>query len=201
MPKQTWLGVKDGVEGAAEAASLGLALLRKTKQNTWAELAAAMDAADPQVVRAFTTVSLTGRQLGLLDGEQLILQALRVSPAAIPAICPVCGYWVLADSAAPPSSCLVTRGCSGKPAKVVAATARDTAPDDSVDAPVDEPAAAEQDLDAQPEADGYAEVLEPWDNELPGPDPADFEDFDDADFTAVPTRPAPSPAVDEDPFA
>lgn len=115
------LKTKPEYEGLAEAVSLGIALLKKAKQNTWPELVTAMGSNNLLVIKAFKAVDLTDAQLDTINMWQPVLSLVKVNPAVIPVICPVCEHYVLtADSA--PSRCMVTAGCEGKPFKVAAAT-------------------------------------------------------------------------------
>jgi hypothetical protein len=115
------LKTKPEYDGLAEAVSLGIALLKKAKQNTWPELIEAMGAGNLLVIKAFKAVDLTDPQLDTINLWQPVLNLVKVNPAVIPVICPVCEHYVLtADTA--PSRCMVTAGCEGKPFKVAAAT-------------------------------------------------------------------------------
>lgn len=116
----TGLAIKDEYQGLAAAASLGITVLKRCKQNTWAELTAAMEAADPVVVKAFKGIDLTEEQLNLIGIHQPELGLLRIAPPVIPVICPACGRYILTSDTAS-TRCLVTPGCAGKPAKVAAA--------------------------------------------------------------------------------
>jgi predicted Zn-ribbon and HTH transcriptional regulator len=106
----------------AQAVSLGIAVLKKAKKNTWDELAEAMATDDPVLVKAFKALDLTSEQLALISEYQKVLGLVRIAPPVIPAVCPACGYFVLTNDTAP-SKCQVTASCTGKPAKVAAATA------------------------------------------------------------------------------
>lgn len=119
------LKTKPEYKGLAEAVSLGIALLKKAKQNTWPALVSAIGESDPLVVKAFKAVELTEAQQETVNLWQPVLNLVQVSPAVIPVICPKCGHYVLTGDTAP-SRCMVTAGCEGKPFKVAAATA-DTA--------------------------------------------------------------------------
>ncbi|MET4144029.1 hypothetical protein [Arthrobacter sp. UYCo732] len=115
------LKTKPEYNGLAEAVSLGIALLKKAKQNTWPELIEAMGADNLLVIKAFKAVDLTDAQLDTVNTWQPVLNLVKVNPAVIPVICPVCQHYVLtADTA--PTRCMVTAGCEGKPFKVAAAT-------------------------------------------------------------------------------
>lgn len=117
-----WLKTRDSYSGLSLAVSLGIALLKKTKQNTWQELLDAMEAGDPLVVKTFRSLDLSDAQLDVISRHQNVLCLLKINPAAAAAVCPKCGHFIIvADTV--PSKCVVGAGCEGKPAKVVAATA------------------------------------------------------------------------------
>lgn len=115
------LKTKPEYKGLAEAVSLGIALLKKAKQNTWPELVEAMGSENLLVIKAFKAVDLTDGQLDTVNTWQPVLNLVKVNPAVIPVICPECGHYVLTGDT-PPSRCMVTAGCEGKPFKVIAAT-------------------------------------------------------------------------------
>lgn len=115
------LKTKPEYDGMAEAVSLGIALLKKAKQNTWPELVQAMGTGNLLVIKAFKAVDLTDAQLDTVNMWQHVLNLVKVNPAVIPVICPVCEHYVLTGDTAP-SRCMVTAGCEGKPFKVAAAT-------------------------------------------------------------------------------
>lgn len=127
------LATKDEYQGLAAAVSLGITVLKRCKQNTWDELTGAMAAADPVVVKAFRVLDLTDDQLELIGTHQPELSLLRISPPVSHVICPACGMYILTGDTAP-TRCLVTPGCSGKPAKIGAAV--------NAKKPVEEPAEA-----------------------------------------------------------
>lgn len=106
----------------AQAVSLGIAVLKKAKKNTWAELAEAMSTDDPALVKAFKALDLTAEQLELIQDRQKVIGLVQISPPVIPAICPACGFFTLTNDTAP-SKCQVTASCPGKPVKIAAATA------------------------------------------------------------------------------
>lgn len=114
------LATRDEYQGLAAAVSLGITVLKRCKQNTWAELTAAMAEADPVVVKAFRVLDLSDTQLELIGAHQPELGLLRIAPPVSHVICPVCGTYILTGDTAP-TRCLVTPGCSGKPAKISAA--------------------------------------------------------------------------------
>lgn len=115
------LKTKDEYGALATATSLGIAVLKKAKKNTWAELTEAMSTDDPALVKAFQALDLTPEQLGMIAEHQDVLDLLMIAPPVIPAVCPTCGHFVLTNDTAP-SKCQVTASCTGKPVKVAAAT-------------------------------------------------------------------------------
>jgi hypothetical protein len=139
------LAVKDEYQGLAAAVSLGITVLKRCKQNTWAELTEAMSREDPVVVKAFGVLDLSDDQLELIGAHQPELGLLRIAPAATHVICPACGTFILSSDTAP-TRCLVTPGCSGKPAKISAAV--------NAKKPAEEPA---QEAEEKPSAAAAAE--------------------------------------------
>lgn len=129
------LAVKDEYQGLAAAVSLGITVLKRCKQNTWAELTAAMSEEDPIVVKAFKVLDLSEDQLELIGTHQPELGLLRITPSVTHVICPACGTYILSSDTAP-TRCLVTPGCTGKPAKIAAAV--------NAKKPVEEPPGAEE---------------------------------------------------------
>lgn len=115
------LKTKPEYKGMAEAVSLGIAVLKKAKQNTWAELVEGMDSGNLLVIKAFKALDLTDAQLEAVNNWQPVLNLVKINPAVIPVICPACEYYVLTGDTAP-TRCMVTAGCEGKPFKVAAAT-------------------------------------------------------------------------------
>ncbi|HEX9226611.1 MAG TPA: hypothetical protein VF885_08125 [Arthrobacter sp.] len=116
------LKVKDEYAGLTEAVSLSIAVLKKCRSNTWAELLGAMGAGDAFTVKTLKALDLSAAQLAVIDRFSPVIDMVTIKPSTVPAICPACGLYILtADTA--PSRCLITAGCTGKPFKVVAATA------------------------------------------------------------------------------
>ena len=181
------LKIKDEYSGSdvAAAASLGLAVLKKAKQNTWAGLIQAAEAQDPDAIKAFQALDLSAEQLTLLS-VQPVLTLLQVSPAVVPAVCPDCGHYVLVSATAP-SSCMVTSGCIGKPYKIAAATS-------STD-PVSVPA----DVEALnlPEPEPETEPEPPADPEPETPEAESAEDAPEPESEPEP-EPEPSEGPDDD---
>ncbi|MDQ0864780.1 hypothetical protein [Arthrobacter globiformis] len=80
-----------------------------------------MDSGNLLVIKAFKALDLTDAQLEAVNSWQPVLNLVKINPAVIPVVCPVCEYYVLtADTA--PSRCMVIAGCEVKPFKVAAAT-------------------------------------------------------------------------------
>ena len=121
------LKTKEEYGPLATAVSLALTILRRAKANTWEELGDAMASEDPAAVKALQAIDLTDTQLALIGEHANILPLIRLTPPAIPAVCPVCGQFVLV-AAQTPSKCLVTGGCAGKPVKVGAAVTAKPSP-------------------------------------------------------------------------
>lgn len=141
-----WLKTRDSYNGLSQAASLGIALLKKTKKNTWRELYSAMEAGDALVTKVFKDIELSERQLALIAEHQPVLLLLQITPAATPAVCPKCGYFVLVSDTAP-TRCMVGAGCDGKPAKVAAATGSTVPPADLRSTPAEDPVEVPADSD------------------------------------------------------
>lgn len=156
------LKTKPEYAGAALACSLGLALLKKCKVNTWSELGEAIAAGNPFVSKTLRGLDLGAAQLQALAENGGILDLLRISPASIPAFCSECGEFFLTSDTAP-AKCMVTSDCTGKPGKVAAATGAQTIPEDDVpDQWVPEEQAAPSDTEAvSPEEPAESVVLEP----------------------------------------
>lgn len=181
------LKVKDGYTGAAAAVSLGLGLMKKCKAGTWAELARMMAECRPEVLKVFKTVELGEKQIQLLQEHSGLLSLVSLNPPVIPAICPECGLFTL-TSDQKPSKCLVTSDCTGKPFKVVSATAAPSIPEG------DTVPAAEQDLDPEPVPEAAPENPaadpEPVMEAEPAPEP-------ETDFWPEPETAAPEPDAGE----
>ncbi|ACL42367.1 hypothetical protein Achl_4416 (plasmid) [Pseudarthrobacter chlorophenolicus A6] len=213
------LKTKPEYEGLAEAVSLGIAVLKKSKQNTWAELVDGMNSGNLLVVKAFKALDLTDAQLETVNAWQSVLNLVKINPAVIPVICPVCEYYVLtADTA--PSRCMVTAGCEGKPFKVAAATgitaakaaaapaAAETQPE-----PEEAPAKAAPAKRAAKKTGAASDpMIEHMPDDFPEPDPVAEAQPPAGPSPEEPPAPAKSPdaapaldlvvvADDEDPFA
>ena len=98
----------------AQAASLGLAMLRAAKTATWAELVA-----DPSRLAGLT---FSPAQLALVNAHGGELTFVRVGPPLVTlAVCPVCGSFTVV-AGAPATTCPLTLGCPGTPARAPIAT-------------------------------------------------------------------------------
>ena len=169
------LKVKDGYTGAAAAVSLGLGLMKKCKAGTWAELAQAMAECRPEVLKVFKTLELGEKQIQLLQEHSGLLSLVSLNPPVIPAICPECGLFTL-TSDQKPTKCLVTSDCTGKPFKVVSATAAPSIPEgDTAAVPPEDPAPEEQVLEAAADSDPVSEPEstepEPQQDQTEDPEP------------------------------
>ncbi len=106
------------------AASLALALLRQTKQRSWADLAAAT--AEESVAAAMRLVVLHPDQIELVEKYEPMLSCIRWSAAGgadkivTIAVCDRCGRWLLTTSTTP-ARCQLTLGCEGVLVKASAA--------------------------------------------------------------------------------
>lgn len=183
------LQVKEGYEGLTASVSLAVAILKKCRINTWDELLAAMADSEAFVVKTFSGLELGNSQLELLGAFTPVLQTISIKPVTIPAICPVCGLYVLLGTGTVPSKCLVTAGCTGKPVKPTAATA------------AKEPVA---DFDSNPSAGPETAHQPPAAAPRPDPEPAEAdipEDLDLTDLELPPPGPPPVIVYDDDLFA
>ena len=110
------------------AVSLGLALLRAARVESWDGLIAALRDGDPAVTARLATVELSGTDLALLDAHLGLLSLIRVVPASrgrvghtvTVAVCDTCGRWLLSTGAVP-RRCRLTNGCPGVTVKAVPA--------------------------------------------------------------------------------
>lgn len=170
------LKTKPEYTGVMEAVSLGIALLKKCKANTWGELTTSMAAGDAATVKIFRSLELGDRQLQVLQENQEFLDLLRISPAVVPAFCSTCGEFVLTSDTAP-TKCMVSSDCAGKPFKVIGATGAKEIPED--DRPdVDTPASVPEHDDAQSAGPEPASSPEPEDAQPLDEAPA-FQDFEE----------------------
>ena len=113
------------------AVSLGLALLRAARVETWGDLVDALRA-DDQAAARLDGIDLTRADLELLDAHLGLLGLIRVIPGSrgsgytvTVAVCDQCGRWMLSTGAVP-RRCRLTMGCAG--AMVKAAPARHPKP-------------------------------------------------------------------------
>ena len=184
------LQVKEGYDGLTASVSLAVAILKKCRINTWDELLAAMADAEPFVVKTFSALELGNSQLELLSGFTPVLQTISIKPATVPAVCPVCGLYVLLGTGTVPSKCLVTAGCTGKPVKPTAATAAKEPIADFDVNPAADPAP-----ESSPDPSGSSRTAE-------AVTPSSTPEADDlSDFDLPVARALPVIVYDDDPFA
>jgi hypothetical protein len=96
-----------------QAASVAMALLRKTKTDSLAGLAEAVQVRDDAVLKALEGVNLTVRQRSLLTEFARPLSLLRCNPHAHLLYCVDCGACTAIGSSAP-TKCQITFGCLSK---------------------------------------------------------------------------------------
>lgn len=144
--------------GPLEALGLAIAVLKKTKTRSWAELCS-IKPSTPSA-KLLASIDLSPGQLSVLETYRDVVALLRVSPNAIPAMCNVCGLPTLVDTTVP-ASCTMSLRCTGKPVKPAAAKKVEQAP---TRPPLDIDAA--EGLDDAPEELDFSDALE--DDELPG---------------------------------
>lgn len=179
---------------AHEALGLAIAVLKKTKTRSWAELCAAALPGTP-TGKLLAGIDLSPGQLSVLEVHRDVVALLRVTPNAIPAICSACGMPTLVDTTAP-ASCPITLRCEGKPIKPAAAKKVDAAPT-RPPLVIEEPEADAQPLELEdPDAENDAELAPetaPSEAlvEVPAAAVAYDSDFPD-DFEPAPSRTATS---------
>lgn len=96
-----------------QAASVAMALLRKTKTDSLADLIEAIRVHDAIVLKALESVNLTVRQRSLLAEFARPLSILRCNPHAHLLYCADCGAHTAIGSSAP-TKCQITYGCLSK---------------------------------------------------------------------------------------
>lgn len=99
------------------AASLMLALLRKSGVATPAELTASLS--DPAIQKKLRGVELSDEQLDILERNQVAASYVRIKPSVSIVTCAVCGEWLVSDSAV--TRCQMTAGCTGRKKDIVKA--------------------------------------------------------------------------------
>ena len=108
------------------AVSLGLALLKSARVETWDDLVACTGCRRPGSAR-LDGIDLTRADLELLDAHLGLLGLIRVVPGTrgsgytvTVAVCDRCGRWMLSTGAVP-RRCRLTIGCAGAMVKAVPA--------------------------------------------------------------------------------
>ena len=111
---------------SVRAVSLGLALLKSARVETWDDLVASLGA-DDQAAARLDGIDLTRADLELLDAHLGLLGMIRVVPGTrgsgytvTVAICDRCGRWMLSTGAVP-HRCRLTIGCAGSMVKAIPA--------------------------------------------------------------------------------
>lgn len=190
-PTKVWaLEVDPRLPAPAQAASLALVILAKTKTSSWDELESGLLTGDEATRSAMELIDLTEDQYQVLVSHPLAVRLVSPAPPVRSvAICGECDeFFALAGN--PPSGCAMTMGCEGKPAKVRAAAATKVSVDDLAGQDQDEADVAAQPEEVQGELD-IGEVTEsglaspPWDDgagDEQYSDDVDPNDLDDFDF-------------------
>lgn len=115
-----------GAPDPVRAVSLGLALLKAARVESWADLADTLRT-DPQSAARLDGIDLTRDDLALLDAHLGPLGLIRVMPGTrgsgnilTVAVCDRCGRWMLSAGAVP-RRCRLTLDCPGAMVKAVPA--------------------------------------------------------------------------------
>lgn len=116
----------EGAPDPVRAVSIGLALLKTARVESWDHLVAALRADDHSAAR-LDGIDLTRDDLTLLDEHPGLLGLIRVVPGTrgsaytvTVAVCDRCGRWMLSTGAVP-RRCRLTIGCQGAVVKAVPA--------------------------------------------------------------------------------
>lgn len=117
----TGLSTRPEYSPQATAVSLGIALLKKAKANTWAELMLAAEQETEEVIKGVQAYDLTDEQYSLLQEYQQYVNLIKVSPSVIPTFCDTCDTVNLLSGGLQ-KRCINTRGCNGSMYKPAAAT-------------------------------------------------------------------------------
>lgn len=117
------------------AVSIGLGVLRHTKQRSWADLAAAVAAAEETVAVALRLLVLTPDQFERVERHESVLRYIRwgavggADRTVTVAACERCGRWLLTTSTVP-GRCQLSTGCDGAMMKATPARKTPARPDD-----------------------------------------------------------------------
>ena len=121
-----------GAPEPVRAVSIGLALLKAARVQSWNELVDTLRTDNPSAAR-LDGIDLTRDNLALLDAHLGLLGLIRVVPGTrgnghtvTVAVCDQCGQWLLSAGAVP-RRCRLTLGCQG--AMIKAVPARHPKPD------------------------------------------------------------------------
>ena len=115
-----------GAPEPVRAVSIGLALLKAARVQSWEDLVDTLRT-DGQSAARLDSIDLNRDDLTLLDRHLGLLGLIRVVPGTrgtgrtvTVAVCDACGQWML-STAAVPRRCRLTGGCSGAMMKAVPA--------------------------------------------------------------------------------
>jgi hypothetical protein len=131
---ETRYTIRSEYTGAWAALSLGVALLRKSKANTWSEMTEKLEDPESLVSVNLSKVVLSDEQIALLDTNDEVLQYLKNDPSVQVALCGcglpylVAGKTATAAAATAPKTCLADPRCESVPVKPAAATISKPAP-------------------------------------------------------------------------
>lgn len=124
--RQHRFALPEDVPDLVRAASLGLAVARHCKADTWAGFAAAARRRDEETLARLAELDIETEEWRNVVDHEPVLQLLSVKPLVTVAVCPECGDWVLVAGAAP-TRCKTTLRCTGKPVrKGIATKQKDT---------------------------------------------------------------------------
>lgn len=115
------LVTKDEYGPAETAVSLSLAIIKKSKANSWAEFMQMAQRGDIAAVEAVQSFIVSDQQLALLEEYQHFINLVQVAPPITPSFCSGC-HTVSLQSKGSTKKCINTRGCTGSLVKPTAAS-------------------------------------------------------------------------------
>lgn len=183
VSKVTVLAVDETLPAVAQAASVALRVLQKTKADTWDELVERVAEQDEATLKALRSLHLDDTQRNLLAEHPAAVSLVAYStPRRTIAVCSTCHEPVVVTKTVP-SSCDMTIGCDGTYTKVQPAKA-ETVPADDI-----EPAHANTDDRPDTEAPEHEEPTapdphgaDPADGQQGASEPAEAGDDDEEEF-------------------
>ena len=183
VSKVTVLAVDETLPAVAQAASVALRVLQKTKADTWDELAERVAEQDEATLKALRSLHLDDAQRNLLAEHPAAVALVAYStPRRTIAVCSTCHEPVVVTKTVP-SSCDMTIGCDGTYTKVQPAKA-ETIPADDI-----EPAHANTEERPDTEAPEHDEPPAPdshgadsADGQQGASEPAEADDDDEEEF-------------------